>query len=183
MMFKFNNLKRLLFNRRLLAFAFSVLSFGSIAAYGKVVNFTNVQESNNGGGRVIRLRLGVGVNNPRYENVHNRMKEIRELNIEELVQIFENEFVPIIRRDADTINNVGAIDNFNLFLLEWIDDERAMQNRSYFINLLWAGGIFVFLNEGFEGIENMQEDFRNWGHTDISVNDVCNYFMQKIERH
>ena len=185
-MSRFSGSKLVGVSKKLLAIFLSVLSFGGTVAYGKVCGGANrvcITEDDQNMGR--GLAVGIMINNPRYVDLRNQIGNLEEINKEELVRIFENEFWNIVLRDERKITRFRMQDVYKEVFRNFIHvyERMILQPGPHFINLLFSGSLFILLNEGPDGIENMKEDFRNWGHPDISVNDLYNYFIQKIEIH
>ncbi len=184
-MSRFNDSKLVGSSKRLLALFLSVLSLGGTVAYGRRPNSNKrPNRSNNTGNQnmVPQFEIGMTIDNPGYVNLCNRIGNLEEINKEELVRIFEDEFWNIINRDGRNITRFGVWDGFKGILINSIQEYRQIipQHGTHIINLLWSGGLFILLNEGRDGIENMKADFRNWNRNNISVNELHNYFVQKI---
>ena len=183
-MSRFNDSKLVGSSKRLLALFLSALSFGGAVTHGvnnRVFSISNNSGNQNDGSF---CPTGMAVNNPRCGDLLHRIGHLREMDREELVQIFESDFSHIVLRDRENINRFGLVDARRELMRNMIRFySQLLPGRGpHFMNLLWAGSLFILLNEGYNGIENMKADFRNWNRNNISVNELHNYFVQKTEQ-
>ena len=181
-MLRFNNSRLFGSSKRLLALFLSVLSFGGTVTHGSDNRGCNI--SNNSGNQNEECIVGISMNNPGIGDLISRIGHLQNINKEELVQIFETDFLPIIFRDFANITRFRVVNVHrerlsNMILCYW---DISPAYATHLINLLWMGSLLICLNEGPAEMVRMMNDFRNWNRNNIGIYDLYYYFVEKTKQ-